>query len=248
MIAATGVPASVAALGLVMLDTGFHRPPGDLGLPSSYPCPVRQWVVPGAAPASVVCHAEALRASPLRTGFEQAVRVLVAQGCTAITTSCGFLVLLQAELQAVAYPAPLVSSSLLALPSLLAGLPQAGVLTISAERLGRDHLHAAGVPSDRLGDVWIQGMPERSHFVQAILGAGVTLDPLLAEQEVVAAALALRARAPQLRALVLECTNLPPYAAALRYATGWPVLSLLHSRRLLRDLALHEPALTMLDF
>lgn len=248
MIAAPVVTPSVAALGLVMLDTGFHRPPGDLGLPASYPCPVRRWVVPGAAPASVVCHAEALRASPLRQGFEQAVRALVLQGCTAITTSCGFLVLLQAELQAAAFPAPLVSSSLLALPSLLGGLPQVGVLTISAERLGPDHLRAAGVPQHRLADVWIQGMPERSHFVHAILGADVPLDPLRAQQEVVAAALALRARAPHLRALVLECTNLPPYAQAIRQATGWPVLSLLHSRRLFGDLALCEPTLTMLDF
>ena len=91
-------------------------------------------------------------------------------------------------------------------------------------------------------------MPERSHFVQAILGDDVPLDPLRAQQEVVTAALALRARAPHLRALVLECTNLPPYAQAIRQATGWPVLSLLHSRRLLGDLVLREPTLTMLDF
>ena len=39
-----------------------------------------------------------------------------------------------------------------------------------------------------------------------------------------AAAQRLRARHGYIDALVLECTNLPPYAPALRVATGLPVL------------------------
>ena len=39
-----------------------------------------------------------------------------------------------------------------------------------------------------------------------------------------AAAQRLRARAPGIDTLVLECTNLPPYADALRAATGLQVL------------------------
>ena len=44
--------------------------------------------------------------------------------------------------------------------------------------------------------------------------------------DVVAAAVALKARAPQLQAVVLECTNMPPYAQQVREATGLRVLSL----------------------
>ena len=50
----------------------------------------------------------------------------------------------------------------------------------------------------------------------------------------VAAALSLKRRAPQLRTLVLECTNLPPYAAQIEQATGLRTLSLLQCETLLR--------------
>jgi hypothetical protein len=41
--------------------------------------------------------------------------------------------------------------------------------------------------------------------------------------EVIAAARRLVARAPEIGAIVLECTNMPPYAAAVQQATGLPV-------------------------
>jgi hypothetical protein len=62
---------------------------------------------------------------------------------------------MQAQLQA-ALKVPLVSSSLLQLPELLARDGRVGVLTISARHLGEEHLLAAGVPSDRLRDVLVQ--------------------------------------------------------------------------------------------
>jgi hypothetical protein len=66
-----------------------------------------------------------------------------------ITTSCGFLVLLQRELQA-AVNVPVVTSSLLQLPALLGREPCVGVRAISAEHLGHEHLLSAGVPKARL--------------------------------------------------------------------------------------------------
>ena len=41
-----------------------------------------------------------------------------------------------------------------------------------------------------------------------------------------AAALSLVQESPQLKTLVLECTNLPPYQSAIEMATGLKVLSL----------------------
>ncbi len=49
----------------------------------------------------------------------------------------------------------------------------------------------------------------------------------------VAAALRLVSHRPDLRALVLECTNMPPYADAVRAAIGLPVhdiRTMLHER------------------
>jgi hypothetical protein len=157
--------------------------------------------------------------------FEAAARALAARGTAAITTSCGFLVLLQRELQQ-AVPVPVVTSSLLLLPSLLEAEEEVGVLTISAQRLGDEHLRSAGVPSHRLGHVRVQGVAPESEFAQAILRNRSAMDFEQAARDVVSAALALQERAPGLRTLVLECTNLPPYAAQIRAATGWRVLDL----------------------
>ena len=212
-------------LGIVMLDTRFPRPPGDVGHPATFGVPTRQLVVPGAFPREVVATAQALRSSGLVARFVAAVRQLEAEGARAITTSCGFLVLLQAELQAAAR-VPVVTSSLLQLPALLAREARVGVLTISATNLGHEHLLAAGVPAHRLQDVVVQGMDPAGAFAKPILGNEVEMDLAAAEADVAASARTLRARAPDVRDVVLECTNLPPYARAVQTATGWRLFSL----------------------
>lgn len=220
-------------LGVVMLDTRFPRPPGDIGHPASFGVPVRRRVVAGAFPRKVVASAAALRAAGLQRPFVEAMQELEREGARALTTSCGFLVLLQAELQA-AVRVPVVSSSLLLLPGLLQKEEQVGVLTISAEHLGEEHLRAAGVPAGRLRDVPVQGMDPAGAFAAAILGNQPTLDLAAAQADVVAAARALRERAPALHTVVLECTNMPPYAEAIVAATGWQVRSLLDAAPLLQ--------------
>jgi hypothetical protein len=47
-----------------------------------------------------------------------------------------------------------------------------------------------------------------------------------AQKNVVSAALLLKQKAPDLKHVVLECTNLPPYAGAIEEATGWQLHSL----------------------
>lgn len=222
------MPPTVAAarglLGVVMLDTRFPRPLGDIGHPHSFGCATLPRVVPGAWPREVVDSPAALQA--MAPAFVAAVRALAADGVAAITTSCGFLVLLQDRLQE-AVTVPVRSSSLLQLAPLLAAGRRVGVLTIRAEALTPAHLAAAGVVPAQQAALPVQGVDARSHFVQAILGNQPTLDLAQARADVVAAALALQRRAPHLDTLVLECTNLPPYAAAIEAATGWRCLSLL---------------------
>ena len=220
-------------LGIVMLDTCFPRPPGDVGNPATFRMPVRQHVVAGAFPREVVASAAALRAAGWHLKFVEAVRALERAGARAILTSCGFLVLLQPDLQA-AVRVPVVSSSLLQLPALLAQQRQVGVLTISAEHLTAEYLLAAGVPPARLADVLVQGVAPDGEFAGAILGNRPAMDLAQARQDVVSAALALQARAPGLRTLLLECTNMPPYAPAIAAATGWRLQSLLDAAPLLQ--------------
>lgn len=233
----TATSASLAGedagfLGIVMLDTRFPRPLGDIGHPATWDPPTRRITVERAWPAAVVQSAEGLRAAQLEEGFVAVVKLLAREGAQAITTSCGFLVLLQAELQA-AVEVPVVTSSLLQLPALLAAAPRVGVLTISAEALGAAHLRAAGVPEARLGDVLVQGVDPAGEFATRILGNEAVMDLVRAQADVVAAARALKQRAPDLTHLVLECTNMPPYQAAIEAETGLRCLSLLDDAQLL---------------
>ncbi len=61
-----------------------------------------------------------------------------------------------------------------------------------------------------------------STFARTILGDEASLDVEGARTEVVAAGRALAER-PGVGAIVLECTNMSPHAAAVRTATGLPV-------------------------
>ncbi len=220
-------------LGVVMLDTRFPRLPGDIGHPDAFGVPVRQRVVPGAGPGKIVQTAAGLRAAGVAPAFVLAVQALASEGALAITTSCGFLVLLQDELQAVT-AVPVVTSSLLQLPGLLAQHRKVGVLTISSAVLGADHLLAAGVPQERLQDVLVQGVDPAGEFAAPILGNRETMDVEKARSDVVAAALALKKREPSLHAVVLECTNLPPHRQAIEAATGLKTWALTDDERLLR--------------
>jgi hypothetical protein len=207
-------------LGILMLDTQFPRPLGDVGHAGSWRVPVQLQVVRGAHPHRVVPATDGDLLQP----FIAAGQKLVDAGALAITTSCGFLVRWQSQLQA-ALPVPVWTSALLALP----GLPTPGVMTVSAAHLGATELRAAGAPLDTP----VEGLTEGCYLQTVLLGNRTELDLQQAQADAVAAARRLVGRHPRLQTILLECTNLPPYAAAIERATGRPVhhlMSLVHER------------------
>jgi hypothetical protein len=196
-----------------MLQTRFPRLLGDVGHAQTFDFPVRALVVQGATPLRVVRGRDPAGLQP----FVEAARCLVAQGCSAIGTSCGFLALWQRELQA-ALPVPVWTSSLLQLAEIKGG--RAGVITIEAASLSAAHLQAVGADPATP----VEGITPGSPLHQTLLQNLPQLDAADAQAQVLAAAARLRLRQPLIDTLVLECTNLPPYAAALRAATGLKVL------------------------
>ena len=68
---------------------------------------------------------------------------------------------------------------------------------------------------------------ENSCFIRATHTSDPSFDPNQMRQEVVQAAKELVASDPDIGAIVLECTNLPPYSAAIRAATGLPVFDII---------------------
>lgn len=222
-------PTRTPILGVLMLKTAFPRLPGDVGNPATWSCKTLHKVVEPASVASVVKSGPL--PLPLVVAFIEAGLALVAEGATLITTSCGFLVTAQRALQE-ALPVPVVTSSLLQVADVQATLPpgrRCGVLTFDARRLGAPHLTAAGAPADTP----VVGLEAGGELYRVISGDHPILDERAAEADVLAAGRALQAACPDLGAVVLECTNLPPYRAALADALGLPVhdlVTLLHGR------------------
>lgn len=207
-------------LGIVMLDSRFPRFPGDVGNPETWPFAVQYKVVPSATPDQIVRG----DAHPFLEAFIQAGQDLVAHGCTGITTSCGFLVPFQDAL-ATALGVPVASSALLQAPMVQQALPagaRVGVLTISAESLTPAHLEASGLAADTP----VIGTGAASHFTTHILSNAPDLDFTQARVDNVDAAKRLIQQAPDVGAIILECTNMVPYAGDIAQATGRPVFSI----------------------
>ncbi|MCC1494815.1 aspartate/glutamate racemase family protein [Cognatishimia sp. F0-27] len=221
MIAQGGKSIYGASVGILMLDARFPRIPGDMGHAGSWPFPVLYRIVRGASPERVVRQG----AEGLLDAFISEAQALVADGADGITTNCGFLSLFQAEL-AAAMPVPVLTSSLCQVDLVNRLLPaqrRAGILTISASKLTEAHLRAARVPEGTpIGTT--EGGAE---FTRAILGNEGLLDVDAARRDNVEAALAMQRAHPELGALVLECTNMGPYAADITAATGLPCFSML---------------------
>lgn len=210
-----------ASVGILMLEARFPRIPGDMGNAASWDFPVLYRVVKDASPDRVVRQG----AVGLLDRFTEAARDLVADGADGITTNCGFLSLFQDEL-AAAVGVPVATSSLMQVPMVERLLPpgkRAGILTISGSTLTPAHLAAAGAAADTPVGTTEGGR----EFSRAILGNALELDVDAARLDNVDAAHALIARHPEIGALVLECTNMIPYAADIRAATGVPVFSML---------------------
>jgi len=208
-----------ARVGILMLETRFPRIPGDMGNAETWPFPVLYKVVPGASPRRVVCE----RAEGLLDQFLAAADELVRLGADGITTTCGFLSLYQREI-AAHVGVPVATSSLLQIPLIESVLPpgkRVGVLTVSAANLTGEHLRAAGADPATP----VVGTDDGSEFSRVMIGDEERLDAAAAERDILAAGDRLIATHDGIGAVLLECTNMVPYARALSQRLRLPVFS-----------------------
>jgi len=220
-----------AAIGVICLDTSFTKIPGHIRNRATFGFPVVYHVVSGATPERVVTRPDPALLQP----FIQAAVRLEAAGVSAITSACGFLALFQAEL-AGAVRIPLYSSSLMQVPMvhrMLAAGRKVGILTASASSLSPAHL--AGVGAESV-PVRIAGMAGQPEFREVILeGKRDDLDPRRLRSEVLGVAEALLLGNPDVAALVLECTDLVPFAHDIQARTGVPVFDIVTLTGLVRE-------------
>ncbi len=205
--------------GLVQLETLV----GNSTNPASYAYPVRLHPVQGANVHTILENPDP---DVLNTMIADA-QTLVAQGIKAITTSCGFNAIFQQQL-AQAVSVPVFTSSLLQLPfvqQIHGPKSEICILTANAGALKPEHLSSVGI--DRTDGLHILGLEQCPEWNRMFAEPDAEIDLAVIEQEVLGTAMRALAQHPGIRAFVLECTDLPPYAATIRRRTGLPVFDVI---------------------
>ncbi|SCB56151.1 AroM protein [Bradyrhizobium shewense] len=187
--------------------------PGSVGNASTWSVPVRYKTVS-------VLH----NVAEMTSAVTQSATELVREGAQLITSNCGFMIRYQDAVRA-AVDVPVLLSSLLLAPFLERMLPREkvlGIITARASSLTPDLFEAAGLPANT-ERVAVAGLENAPAFAAAFLDLRGDLDVSAVETETVDAAVALLNDRPDVGMLLLTCSELPPYAAAVQRAIGIPV-------------------------
>lgn len=213
----TRTTVSGTSIGIIVLDTGFERVPGDIAHTGTWPFPVQFRIVRGVEPTDVI------GGDPVASinAFKDTIDDLVAHGASGIATSCGFLAAVQHELAEYS-PVPFMSSPLLQVPMIARTLPRGrkvGLITSDSGALDSRHFRGAGVDFEPPIVSLRDDGPIRNTMRENT--AAPDRDEL--EADALETVNRLVGKHPEVGAIVLECANLPPYSAAIARASGRPV-------------------------
>jgi len=211
-----------ASLGVVRLDYNYPPAPGDIDSIDSFAYDVYYRVVPGLTFA--MCQ-EGKMTPGVEAEFIEAVKWLDAKGVEAITGDCGFMMWFQ-ELARSVTKKPVIMSSLCHLPAVTCAFnvsEKIAIFTANGETLTpmkdliRDEC-GVEMGEERYVIVGCQDVPG----FEAV-AAGEKVDVKAVTPGMVAKCKATLEAHPTIRAILMECTELPPYSDALRQAFGLPV-------------------------
>ncbi len=200
----------------------FEQIPGNIAHPKTFDFPVAYERITGASYQTVVVQP---RAEVLASMLD-AARAMERQGIRAIMTSCGFNAVFQREL-ASAVDVPVFASALLQVPlvhRMLRPDQSVGILTAAKKHLTTEHLANVGITGEI--PIVVAGLEDSAEFSRILADPKATPIVERLESEVVDLARQLVSEERGTGAIVLECTDLPPFAAALRRALRLPVFDI----------------------
>jgi len=206
-------------LGVVRLDYNYPPAKGDSDCPASFGYDVFFRVVPGLTfeMAQAGKFTEAVERN-----FAEAIKYLELKGANAITGDCGFMMAFQVLARKIA-TRPIFMSSMVQCPIIASAFdPKEKILVLTAngQTLKPQKevlLNSCGfdVDEDRFLIFGCQDIPG---FDAVAKGEAVPLD--IVQPGIVKMTMEILKKQPLIQGILLECTELPPYADALRAATG----------------------------
>jgi Asp/Glu/hydantoin racemase len=205
------------SIGILILNAAYPCVPGNVGNASTFPFPVRYKVVKEASIERLLKKRDKSLIQPF---IETAIE-LQEEGVKAITGACGFMALFQQEVSD-AVDVPVFLSSLLQIPFIYQITRQRiGIITADSTSLTAEHFTSIGVNKEL--PLAIKGMEDREEFREAILEEKGSLDSERIEEEVIHVAKELITEHIDIGAILLECSDLPPYAHAIQQEVNLPV-------------------------
>ncbi len=211
-------------IGILSLDSHFAKIPGHIKNATTFDFPVTYKIVKGAKVPGLLGQPDRTLVEP----FIEAARELVCEeGVRAITGSCGFLAVFQREI-ADAVDVPVFISSLIQIPivyQMLRSDQKVGVMVATKSGLTPKHLSAVGAANV---PICVAGMDGQKEFCEVIMEQKrKELEIAKLEEEITSVAESLVRENPDVGALVLECTDMPPFAHLIQKALNLPVFDLI---------------------
>ena len=207
------------SVGIVYIEN-VHYPmlPGNVVNAYTYDFPVRMKAVPNISNERVFSGDPTILDDVIAT----AKHMVDKEGVRAICSACGFFGNFHKEV-AKELDVPVALSSLVQLPwirSLLKPGQKIGILTANKSMFTPELLRSCCV-EDHI-DLIVKDMMNAQQFSAIIEDRGY-FDNKKVQEEVVSAACELFENGDDIGAILLECSDMPPYAAAIQEATQVPV-------------------------
>ena len=202
-------------VGIIAIDLEYPKLPGNVVNASTYDFPVLY--------EKVSFEIEALFRGDedIKEGIVNAAKKLEAEGVRAIIGACGFFAHFQEDVKE-AVSVPVYLSSLCQLPSIKLGLrkgQKTAVIAASGESITEGLLSAVGGSMD---DIAVFDVGSMESFAPIRWGKH-TLDNGRLTADMRELGKRIRDEHPEVGAILLECSDLPPYAWAVQEGSGLPV-------------------------
>jgi len=204
------------AIGILVLDESLPFLPGDVQNAGTFKFPVRYKILRGITGKQILSHDPDLLDLIIKAGKE-----LEKEGVRAIVGACGYFGYYQKE-TTTKLDVPVFLSSLLQIPIIKRAFKanqKIGVICADSEAFTPDLLRACGAD---ISDVVIVGAQDLPEFQNILRSTGHFI-PAKLEQELVGLSKRFVVKNPHIAAILLECSDMPPYAWSIQNATGLPV-------------------------
>ena len=225
------------AIGILIQDVHYPLIPGNVANASTFRYPVRMEIVKGANQKRVHTYDETLLDE-----LKAACKRLESQGVRAITGACGYFGHFQKEASKAVH-IPMYLSSIMQIPWIRAGLRDDDEIGILCADIGcfTDHLFdQCGVGEEDKKRCRIAGAGNLAEF-SALLERRGSFNNHALEGELVSLAKELKLKYPRIRAILLECSDMPPYAAAIQKAIQLPVYDYITMINFIYSSVAHRP-------